>query len=146
MSPEDVYDDRERMSYMSVSLVNRDQYYQQKAQFNTSVHKHAPPPASRQTSNTSSNLTTGTTASGSENWETYSDTSELDPERDGREAYYAKLQGINGKRMAGGHPYGHMAPPPKMRMQERIEEGAENTRLNSVTSDAAWSTEADDTY
>lgn len=141
MSPEDVYDDRERMSYMSASLVDRDRQYQPKNNFNSSIHQHAPPPASRHTSNTSSNMTTGTTVSGSENWETYSDHSELEPERDAREAYYAKLHGINGKRMAGGQPYGHMAPPPKMRMHERIDEGAENARMNSVTSDAAWSTE-----
>lgn len=107
-SPEDVYNDSERMSYMSVSLIQReqqqkngngfhqptsqhqDQYYQSQHQrsypsshsssHSQSVsHRHNPSApaslasASRQTSNTSSNLTTGTTASGSENWETFSD-------------------------------------------------------------------------
>ncbi|KAG9791519.1 hypothetical protein KCU88_g919, partial [Aureobasidium melanogenum] len=129
ISPEDVYDDRERMSYMSASLINRDrqqqiqqqQYHQPYSYFshppsqtsgsirngfdrstNTRPpHPSAPPSAamsvaSRQTSNTSSNLTTGTTASGSENWETYSDGSEMEPERDVRDTYYSKMQASAG--------------------------------------------------
>lgn len=44
----------------------------------------APPPAARQTSNTSSVVT------GSENWETYDDNSE--PEPDASDAYYAKVR------------------------------------------------------
>lgn len=121
LSPEDVYDDRERMSYMSTSVLNRDRqqqqlqpqqsdpYYtsqthqQQPAHSSSgSIHnlsaRHNPsaPPStmsvSRQTSNTSSNMTTGTTASGSENWETYSDVSEAEPERDIRDAYFSKSQ------------------------------------------------------
>ncbi|EXJ78593.1 hypothetical protein A1O1_08994 [Capronia coronata CBS 617.96] len=132
ISPEDVYDDRERMSYMSTSLLNRDrdrpqqqQQQQQQSQHSqpdsyipdqpshsmstsTSIrghsHSHGPgsrphpsaPPStmsatSRQTSNTSSNMTNGTTASGSENWETYSDGSEMEPERDVRDTYYSKV-------------------------------------------------------
>ncbi|EHY53093.1 Anaphase spindle elongation protein 1 [Exophiala dermatitidis] len=130
ISPEDVYDDRERMSYMSASLINRDRQQQQQqyhqpdsyfshppSQTSGSIrngfdrstttrppHPSAPPSAamsvtSRQTSNTSSNLTTGTTASGSENWETYSDGSEMEPERDVRNTYYSKMQASAG---AGG--------------------------------------------
>ncbi|KAJ9653690.1 Microtubule bundling protein [Neophaeococcomyces mojaviensis] len=142
ISPEDVYDDRERMSYMSASLIDREKHYQQHQQihFNSSIQQNPARPASRQTSNTSSNLTTGTTASGSENWETYSDTSEMEPERDARDAYYAK---VSGKRVGG--PYGHMAPPPKMRMHGRIDERDENAvRVNG--SDTAWSTELEETY
>lgn len=122
VSPEDVYDDRERMSYMSASVVNRDHYQQHTTNFHSSIQIQPNParPASRQTSNTSSNLTTGTTASGSENWETYSDASELEHDRDG---YYIKG---TGKRTA---PYGHMAPPPKMRLQERVMQ-AEDVRIN----------------
>lgn len=169
MSPEDVHDDRERMSYMSASLLNRDreqQHYHQ-AQFqhpsscsyahnhqyqpshssSASIHsqsiRHNPsaPPsitsASRQTSNTSSSMTTGTTASGSENWETYSDVSELEPERDVRDTSYSKVHShatttnalgmhhnLNGKRPmtapggGDGTSAGQMAPPPaKMRIQ-----------------------------
>ena len=97
MSPEDVYDDRERMSYMSVSLFNRDrqqqhQQIQQQQQQYRQDHLHSsmsrtnpsvpPSLASRQTSNTSSNMTTGSTAAtGSENWETFSDNSEVENDR-----------------------------------------------------------------
>lgn len=67
-SPEDVYDDRERMSYMSASMFTNPMR----------TLPHAPP--SRQISNTSSNLTTASTVSGSENWETYSEASQIEPE------------------------------------------------------------------
>lgn len=165
-SPEDVYDDRERMSYMSTSLLNRDRQ-QQHHQADPYYHTHHPPShsssisihsqntrpqqsggasitsVSRQTSNTSSNMTTATTASGSENWETYSDVSEMEPERDVRGAYYANVHAhtgttnalgmnhnLNGKRPmtaggggSGGGPgamAGQMAPPPpKMRMHNQ---------------------------
>lgn len=139
ISPEDVYDDRERMSYMSASVINRDHHYQQHStNFHASIQIQPNParPASRQTSNTSSNLTTGTTASGSENWETYSDASELEPDRDG---YY-----IKGAGKRPGAPYGHMAPPPKMRSHERaIQMGDKAVRING--SDAAW-TECSETF
>jgi Ase1/PRC1/MAP65 family protein len=174
MSPEDVYDDRERMSYMSTSMLNRDrqfQYHQQQYPslnhqpqqelFHQSMSRSVqgqmlPPPApvSRQTSNTSSNLTNGTTAtstSASENWETYSDYSEAEP--DARNDYYRmQMQASSnaGKRGPGG--YGHMAPPPaKMRMHpsqiygHRMEEQDEN-RGRVDGSDAAWSTEPEETY
>lgn len=134
ISPEDVYDDRERMSYMSASMISAHKQYQQPMDFGASVQQNAARPASRQTSNTSSNLTTGTTASGSENWETYSDASDLEQ----RDAYYAKT---HGKRLGG--PYGYMAPPPKMR-HDRIMEQDENViRMNG--SDAAW-TECSETF
>lgn len=169
ISPEDVYDDRERMSYMSISLLNRDrQQPPQQGDPHYSSHQHHPsqssstsihsqthnhnvrsnpsaPPStavSRQTSNTSSNMTTGTTASGSENWETYSDASEMEPERDVRDTYYSKVHAaaaattnalgmshnLNGKRpmTASGQPSfaGQMAPPPaKVRMQMQMQNG-----------------------
>jgi Ase1/PRC1/MAP65 family protein len=122
ITPEDVYTDPERMSYMSTSMLNRNHHQQPHQQYaslpshNTdsyfqphlSHQGHYPPShssasqysqslsqstrqplsgplsqsASRQISNTSSNMTTGTTASGSENWETYSDASEIEPEQD----------------------------------------------------------------
>ena len=131
ISPEDVYDDRERMSYMSASLIDRQNQYHQHMNIHTSVQQQNPArPASRQTSNTSSNLTMGTTAGGSENWETYSDASELEPDHDPRTASYSKT---NGKR-----PGTHLAPPPKMRVHDRIVEHDENAvRING--SDAAWS-------
>ena len=178
MSPEDVYDDRERMSYMSTSLLNRDKQYQyhqhqhqhqhqsqnsyprQQEHFQQSISRAVhgqmlspPAVASRQTSNTSSNMTTGTTAtSASENWETYSDASEIEPDRD---AFYRQQThaGNNaGKRAAAG--YGHMAPPAKMRMHpgqiynpsdQRIEEQDEN-RSRVEGSEGAWSTEGEEIY
>lgn len=239
ISPEDVYDDRERMSYMSASLLTRDRqqqpqshhlqpdgpYYshqQQQQQHQQSSHSmsnghghgqatrpHPSAPstmsvASRQTSNTSSNMTTGTTASGSENWETYSDGSEMEPERDARETYYSKVHAstttnalgmshnLNGKRpmTAGGVAVpseaalaGQMGPPPaKIRVHgthnpqlhhdarqhhhhhathayhpgqqyERFRELSDENVNTSVPtgvrvegSDAAWSTELDETY
>lgn len=180
MSPEDVYDDRERMSYMSASLVNRDRTYQQypgaaqqypsaprppsRQREQDSFHSSsvqlsgamAPPPrtdpTSRQTSNTSSNMTSGTTAtSTSENWESYSDVSELDHE------YPQKSHGFPAQRAPAA--YGRMGPPPsKTRAQNYHQSGAamhmadENhymmgERLTSVEgSEGAWSTEAEETY
>jgi Ase1/PRC1/MAP65 family protein len=154
VSPEDVYDDRERMSYMSASLLQRDQNaaYHNHHDFDSAMHRYAPSASStsqmpsRQISNSSSNLTTGTTASGSENWESYSDNgSELEPERDLRDPYYIKTQGLGSKRLPGD--FAHMAPPPKMRMHDRIDDGSENAKTIRVEgSDAAWSTEASETY
>lgn len=224
-SPEDVYHDSERMSYMSASLVNRDrqaQYQQQQfhqsqthhqdqhyqpqshsqstyqnqpiqqhphqASFSSSTsmrshdtsHHHVPSASqstmsSRQPSNTSSNMTTGTTASGSENWETFSDGSEMEPERDLRDHYYAKVQqhpvlgttnalginpNVNGKRPLTAHGgershVGQMAPPPaKIRMhannphyqpQQFREMSDENIR-GVEDSEVTWSTEVEETY
>lgn len=139
ISPEDVYDDRERMSYMSASLIDREKHYQQHVNLHSSIQQNPARPASRQTSNTSSNLTTGTTA-GSENWETFSDTSEMETEREGRDVYYSK---VHGKRTAGA--YAHMAPPAKMRVQNSIIESDENAmRING--SDAAWCTDDTETF
>lgn len=87
-------------------------------------------------------MTTGTTVSGSENWETFSDTSELEAERSMQDSCISRT---HAKRTAGVHPYAHMAPPAKIRMHERIVEQDENlTRTNG--SDAAWSTEQEETY
>jgi Ase1/PRC1/MAP65 family protein len=148
MSPEDVYDDRERMSYMSASLSNRDRAMMgHQDDFQSSVIRHggihplhnAPPPANRQISNTSSNLTTGTTASGSENWETYSDHSQIEPESDARDVYYAKVRAANPSKRPG-EGYGMMVPPPKMRMvnQESVMERGVGRGIRIEGSDAAW--------
>ncbi|KIW33955.1 uncharacterized protein PV07_00766 [Cladophialophora immunda] len=222
MSPEDVYDDRERMSYMSASLLNRerqqhpqyaplpshqaDPFYQSHLPHqhqhqpshssSNSIHSHsqsirhnpsAPPSTvvSRQTSNTSSNMTTGTTASGSENWETYSDGSDMEPERDLRDAYYsAKVHAHNPMANALGTSYnsngqkrpttaagaagggaafsGQMAPPPaknhhtgyqtsqyrhaQERFREMSDENAHSGVVRVEGSDAAWSTELEESY
>jgi hypothetical protein len=133
MSPEDVYDDRERMSYMSTSQLNHNRHYQHDFPHTSSVPSLG---MSRQTSNTSSNLTTGTTATGSENWETFSDASELEPER----RYEQHYKGLS---------YGHMAPPPakRHRFHERIEEGNENSKtIVMADREPSWSTETEETY
>jgi Ase1/PRC1/MAP65 family protein len=211
-SPEDVYDDRERMSYMSASVLNRDRlqqhqyaalpshqadpYYQPHLSHqhhpshssSASIHSHSQslrqnPSAtpstivSRQTSNTSSNMTTGTTASGSENWETFSDGSEMEPERDVRDNYYSKVHtnttnalgmsyNANGQRrpMATAREVlaGQMGPPPTKNQvnsfktsqygerQERFREMSDENAHPSVVrvegSDAAWSTELEESY
>ncbi|EXJ55548.1 hypothetical protein A1O7_08476 [Cladophialophora yegresii CBS 114405] len=225
MSPEDVYTDHERMSYMSASILSHnrqqqhqyaslpshqaDPYYQphlsqqhhhpshsSSAPIHSSSHsqsvRHNPsaPPStviSRQASNTSSNMTTGTTASGSENWETYSDASEMEPERDIREQYYSKphaqqptltstplalshsMNGHNQKRPLSAAIPGSMAPPPAKHHQhtgptgfhdsqygvahgqgqERFREMSDENAHSGVRvegSDAAWSTELEESY
>lgn len=87
--------ENERFSQAQIS------HYLNQAQQNT--YPQAPPPA-RQISQTSS-----TVISGSENWETYDDNSE--PEPDASDAYYAKVRAARsgGKRMtpeADGRAYG----------------------------------------
>lgn len=117
VSLEDVYDDRNQRSYMSSSVMSRrpDNISHSSSQsFHSSLLKerayppenpylqHQPPPrpAMRQVSNSSSTVQTVT--SGSENWETYDDTSE--PEADASDVYYAKLRAAHGKRFAPDEP------------------------------------------
>lgn len=105
ITPEDVYDDRERMSYVPTSMMqserNTPQNYrdaQASARYNTRHQQYVPVADSRQISTTS---TSTTAASGSENWETFDDASE--PEIDLSEAYYAKLRAAKtGKRFEPG--------------------------------------------
>ncbi|KAI0145740.1 microtubule associated protein-domain-containing protein [Hypoxylon sp. NC0597] len=101
VEPEDVYDDRpyERNSYQTYTRSNQHQdmpisiHNDRLAQ---SAYPQAPPP--RQISNTS------TVVSGSENWETYDDNSE--PEPDASDAYYAKVRAARNKRLTpeDGYP------------------------------------------
>lgn len=113
VSPEDVYDDRQR-SFMSASVMSnsRSTGYshsshssQSSLSLNSSIQGYPrpnpylsqapPPPALRQTSNSSS---ANTITSGSENWETFDDASES--EADASDVYYAKLRAAHGKRIA----------------------------------------------
>lgn len=82
-----------------------------------------PPPPARQISNTSS-----TAISGSENWETYDDNSEVEPEPDASDAYYAKVRAArSGKRLTpdygAGAGYGlrgvpgYINPPQSKRLR-----------------------------
>lgn len=112
VSPEDVYDDRQR-SFMSNSVLSNSRsakmsgssHSSQSSQsFSSSLQgfprpnpylQHAPPaPATRQASDSS----TANTVSGSENWETFDDASES--EADASDVYYAKLRAAHGKRFA----------------------------------------------
>jgi protein regulator of cytokinesis 1 len=107
VSPEDVYDDR---------YANQPQPLVPSYHENHSMHHHesfmqsgsAAP--SRQISNTS---TATTNVSGSENWETYSEISE--PEPDASDAYYAKLRAARGKRLTpdDAYPRGNMTKKQK---------------------------------
>ena len=102
--PEDIYDDRERMSYITTSTLchpGRDKVFDREPRQNhrefqntTRVdpryqhqNQSIAPAEVRQISATS---TITTAASGSENWETFDDASE--PEVDVSDAYYAKLR------------------------------------------------------
>jgi hypothetical protein len=130
-------------------------------------------------------MTTGTTASGSENWETYSDASELEPERDVRDAHHpyshgqishvsanplALGQSINGQKRPMANVAGAMAPPPAKhhnhaqpngfsrsqygrgpdpqqdRYREMSDENAHSAGVRIEGSDAAWSTELEESY
>ena len=101
ITPEDVYDDRERISYAHTSMMrserNTPQNYrdlQASARYDPRHQEYIPVADSRQISTTSSSTTA---ASGSENWETFDDASE--PEVDLSKAYCASLRATKtGKR------------------------------------------------
>ena len=118
ISPEDVYDDRERMSYVNTSMMppplqqNRPQNYrevQAAAHRSDNNHHHqqyVPAADSRQISTTS---TSTTVASGSENWETFDDASEPEAEAGEEQHYYAGVRaGKTSKRVM---PDGGYTPP-----------------------------------
>ena len=156
ITPEDVYDDRERMSYVPTSMMhserNTPQNYrdvQASARYDPRHQQqgqYVPTADSRQISTTS---TSTTAASGSENWETFDDASE--PEMDASEAYYAKLRSTKtGKRFTpeGGYTPPHGGPGKKFKgiygagthPQTVIEE--EGGRRLVTGSESAW-TDAD---
>ncbi|KAI9889359.1 MAG: hypothetical protein M1814_005528 [Vezdaea aestivalis] len=111
VSPEDVYEDYERMSYLPASTIRSQhpQPSQNTATLKSSATSTSSRPfeqysaaSSRQISATSS---ANNTVSGSENWETFDDASEGDPDGEDQEAYYARLRAARGKRYTpeGGH-------------------------------------------
>ena len=153
IAPEDVYDDRERSSYMTSALHSHEttpQTYRDlqvpKPHYNNNTIRHPhqdtryhPETDSRQPSTTST--TTGTNVSGSENWETYDDVSE--PEHDASEAYYAKMRAAKGKRAT---PEGGYTPPGRPAIGKKIRGmigGAERPAAGEerVVSDSAWTDE-----
>ncbi|OJJ37551.1 hypothetical protein ASPWEDRAFT_50698 [Aspergillus wentii DTO 134E9] len=109
VSPEDPYDDRNQRSFMSSSIFSHRSNGQSSLSSTSSLQsslqgfprpnpylQHAPPPpAARQVSNSS---TINTANSGSENWETFDDGSDSEP--DASDVYYAKLRAAHGKRIA----------------------------------------------
>ena len=168
ISPEDVYDDRERPSYLMSSVApsernlapnyrdmqaaRHDQSTRDRQQVQYVAHAD-----SRQISATS------TAASGSENWETFDDASE--PEVDATDAYYAKVRaaktskrftpddgysglhgaGDAGAGTGGGAPgkrlkaaYGATRLPPPRTIDE---ERAPSVVAGRVGSEAAWTDE-----
>ena len=146
ISPEDVYDTREHMSYVPSSTLQslnstpqtyRDLQRSNEYEYQQPV-RYIPPAESRQISSTS---TTSQAVSGSENWETYDDASE--PEPDASEAYYAKLKAAKGKRYVpdGGHP----SPRPGPKKLKGIHDGQtlveEHGRFVPAGSDAGWTDE-----
>lgn len=101
VDPEDVYDDNESMRSMP-TYRSHSRAPSELSNYPTPItrpasrfdYPAAPPPLmSRQTSNTSSVVTSNSGVSGSENWETYTDASDdCEPETDARAAYYAKMR------------------------------------------------------
>ncbi|KAL9103090.1 MAG: hypothetical protein Q9163_001830 [Psora crenata] len=119
ITPEDVYDDRERMSYVTTSMMqsseqNTPQNYRDiQASSRYKPQQYVPTADSRQISTTS---TSTAAASGSENWETFDDASE--PEVDASREYYAKLRAVKtGKRFTpdGGYTSNREAPGKKFK-------------------------------
>ncbi|KFA65446.1 hypothetical protein S40285_00509 [Stachybotrys chlorohalonatus IBT 40285] len=102
VEPEDVYDDRSRSASDQSRSDQGQNYYDDRyddryatIRASQQTYSRAPPPA-RQISGTSHASHTSTNISGSENWETYDDNSE--PEPDATDVYYAKLRAARGKR------------------------------------------------
>lgn len=105
IEPEDVYDDRPKTSHGRYdsyeSSQERSDYSEDRyATIRAGQYGYTPEAPPRQTSGTS------TLVSGSENWETYDDNSE--PEPDASDAYYAKLRAARCKRQEP--EYGHGVP------------------------------------
>ena len=141
ISPEDVYDDRERMSYVDHSMMYVSNPNYQVHEYNYGTRQAVPPAENRQISVTS---TSNTATSGSENWETFDDASE--PEADASHAYYAKLRAAKGgKRFT---PEGGYTPPGK-KFRSAYEHAAhpqsitedEGGRRMVTGSESAWTDE-----
>ena len=155
ITPEDVYDDREHMSYAPPGYPNNtirggpnpyQNFHHASTTYDPRYQPHQYVPHTDQPriiSNTSSN---SQAVSGSENWETYDDASE--PEPDASDAYYAKLKAARGKRATpdGGHPSPRPNQAKKMRgiyegqgqVQTFVEEAG---RMVPAGSDAGWTDE-----
>ena len=159
VSPEDVYDDRyETMSYAPPSYpTSTDLRPQPKSYASYDVRSipsqysasSAQPSAYSSSDGRVVSDSSSHPVSGSENWETYSEADE--PEPDSRAAYHAKLKVSQGKRATpdgGGHPSPRQAKNAKLlrgiydhpgqRVQTFVEE---NGRMVLAGSDAGWTDE-----
>ena len=140
LTPEDVYDDRERMSYAHYAAIESEQ--DTPKQYPSQRNQYIPSADSRQISTTS---TTTTTASGSENWETFDDFSE--PEADASDAYHAKVRAAKfpGKRFAPDG--GYTSPKGALGKKPRAIHGNAQTTIQEeggryvAGSDAGWTDE-----
>ena len=152
VTPEDVYDDRERMSYAHPSYLTQShrptitQAHFQPPTTNTYDSHYKPHQYITHDSRVAS-IESGMSQaqSGSENWETYDDGSEAEVEASN--AYYAKLKAACGKRVTpeGGHPSPRQAQSKKLRniydqgpVQTYVEH---NGRMIPSGSEAGWTDE-----
>ena len=150
ITAEDVYDDRERMSYVPTPMLQSDgntprdyRDAQPSARYNTRHQQYVPIADSRQISTTS---TSTTAASGSENWETFDDASE--PEVDLTDACYGNLRAAKtGKRFEPEGGYGPPRGDPGKRLKSLygaglIGQAVEESGRRLVTgSESAWTDE-----
>ncbi|KAL6864277.1 microtubule associated domain-containing protein [Trichoderma novae-zelandiae] len=103
VDPEDVYNDRSQSARMgrpesNMSHHRQNSYLEEEYDDHYSSVRGVPRyPQALQGRHMSSASTTSTVVTGSENWETYDDNSE--PEPDASDAYYAKLRAARGKRV-----------------------------------------------
>ena len=140
ITPEDVYDDRERMSYAQYSTFESEQ--DTPKQYPPQRTQYIPSADSRQISTTS---TTTTAASGSENWETFDDASE--PEADASDAYYAKMRTAKGTGKRFAPEGGYASPKGVLGKKPRAIYGNSQTTLQGqggrfvAGSDAGWTDE-----
>lgn len=139
--PEDVYDDRSRgfPSYSTTSTMSRpNSVIQHQRPFQPQQARQqypsAPPPVSRQISNTSS---VATAQSGSENWETYTDASEEEP--DARDAYYAKVR--SAKRESPDDGYDGIVQSDMAKRLKGYGLGINNGDMVRADSETAWTTD-----
>lgn len=148
VSPEDVYDDRTQRSFMSSSsLSHRSAGFSHSSQSsNSSMSMHQafprpnpylsnmpPPPAPRQTSD-SSTVDTANTAS--ENWETFDDGSES--EADASDVYYAKLRAAQGKRFAPAESFNASMAGKKAKGIRSVSPSGPVNGMHRVGSDTEW--------
>ena len=148
ITPEDVYDEQERMSNVPTSMMQSEQstpqnYRDVQESVRYETRQYVPVADSRQISTTS---TSTTAASGSENWETFDDASE--PEIDLSEAYYSKLRAAKtGKRVEPEDGYAPPRPGKKFKavygagISGQIVMDEEGGRRLVTGSESAWTDE-----